>query len=43
LLWPTCGHLILSYPQGLMPTFIPYRTSVDISYHVVNELLPIPQ
>jgi hypothetical protein len=32
LLCPTRCHLILSYSQGLMPTFIPYQTSVDISY-----------
>jgi hypothetical protein len=35
LLCPTRCHLILlSYSQGLMPTFTPYQTSVDISYPV---------
>jgi hypothetical protein len=27
-------------PQGLMHTFAPYRTSVNISYHVVRQYLP---
>jgi hypothetical protein len=41
LLCPTHCHLILSYPQGLMPTFTPCRTSLTPSSELIITNTPI--